>query len=152
MLPLEVTHTALATPAVLQRILERGTPFLCLMHKLLMFFAHTYKEVFNFEHPPLHDPLAVFFVTCPSAFKVTQNLSIAKVTLCHCLNDKVFTAKWEAWLDCMQSRRLIPSDSCKIWVLSQNAMRRWKWRAIQARGRTSTRAYVCSLHNANGLL
>jgi inosine-uridine nucleoside N-ribohydrolase len=71
MVPLEVTHTVLATPAVLQRIVERRTPFLQLLHKLLMFFAHTYKQVFDFEHPPLHDPLAVYYVGCPSSFKVT---------------------------------------------------------------------------------
>lgn len=71
MVPLEVTHTALATPAVMQRMMQRQTPFLQLMHKLLMFFAQTYKEVFSFEHPPLHDPLAVFFVACPSAFTVS---------------------------------------------------------------------------------
>ncbi len=73
MVPLEVTHTALATPAVMQRMMQRQTPFLQLMHKLLMFFAQTYKEVFSFEHPPLHDPLAVFFVACPSAFTVSTN-------------------------------------------------------------------------------
>ena len=71
MVPLEVTHTALATPAVMQRMMQRQTPFLELMQKLLMFFAQTYKEVFSFEHPPLHDPLAVFFVACPSAFTVS---------------------------------------------------------------------------------
>ena len=70
MVPLEVTHTALATPAVMQRLAVRSTPFLGLMHKLLMFFAQTYKQVFSFEHPPLHDPLAVFYVSCPEAFKV----------------------------------------------------------------------------------
>ena len=73
MVPLEVTHTALATPAVLQRIMQRQTPFLLLMQKLLLFFAQTYKEVFSFEHPPLHDPLAVFYVACPSAFTVRQH-------------------------------------------------------------------------------
>ena len=70
MVPLEVTHTALATPAVLQRLSVRSTPFLGLMRKLLLFFAQTYREVFSFEHPPLHDPLAVFYVACPEAFKV----------------------------------------------------------------------------------
>ena len=69
MVPLEVTHTALATPAVLQRLSVRSTPFLGLMRKLLLFFAQTYREVFSFEHPPLHDPLAVFYVACPEAFK-----------------------------------------------------------------------------------
>ncbi|CAL5224804.1 g7549 [Coccomyxa viridis] len=72
MVPLEVTHTALATPAVLQRLSVRSTPFLGLMRKLLLFFAQTYREVFSFEHPPLHDPLAVFYVACPEAFKVKR--------------------------------------------------------------------------------
>ena len=69
---MQVTHTALATPAVLARIAARDSPFLRLMHRLLMFFAHTYAEVFSFEHPPLHDPLAVFLVACPAAFKVRR--------------------------------------------------------------------------------
>ncbi len=69
MVPLEVTHTALATPGVLHRLSARSTPFLGLMRKLLLFFAQTYREVFSFEHPPLHDPLAVFYVACPEAFK-----------------------------------------------------------------------------------
>lgn len=70
MVPLEVTHTALATPTVIQRLSVHSTPFLGLMRKLLLFFAQTYKEVFSFEHPPLHDPLAVFYIACPEAFKV----------------------------------------------------------------------------------
>ena len=70
MVPLEVTHTALATPGVLQRLTARPTPFLQLMHKVLLFFAQTYRDVFSFKHPPLHDPLAVFYVACPEAFKV----------------------------------------------------------------------------------
>lgn len=73
MIPLEVTHTALATPQVLKGLMLRPTPFLQLMRKLLLFFAHTYREVFAFEHPPLHDPLAVFYVACPEAFKVTPS-------------------------------------------------------------------------------
>ncbi|CAK0787850.1 hypothetical protein CVIRNUC_011072 [Coccomyxa viridis] len=72
MVPLEVTHRALATPGVLQRLTARPTPFLQLMHKLLLFFAQTYRDVFSFEHPPLHDPLAVFYVACPEAFKVKR--------------------------------------------------------------------------------
>ena len=78
MVPLEVTHTALATPAVLAKIGEQGTPFLTLMHQVLMYFAHTYAEVFSFEHPPLHDPLAVFCVACPAAFKVRSAASLQR--------------------------------------------------------------------------
>ena len=84
MVPLEVTHRALATPAVLQRLSARSTPFLGLMRKLLLFFAQTYREVFSFEHPPLHDPLAVFYVACPEAFKAGFCRPMINL-LAHCL-------------------------------------------------------------------
>ena len=73
MVPLEVTHTALAMPAVLRRLAARSTPFLRLVHRLLLFFAQTYRDIFSFEHPPLHDPLAVFYVACPEAFQARPN-------------------------------------------------------------------------------
>jgi len=61
------------TPAVLSRLLT-GAPtvskFRALVEQLLLFFAGTYKEVFGFEDPPLHDPCAVAYVIEPSLFKV----------------------------------------------------------------------------------
>ncbi|KAI7845743.1 hypothetical protein COHA_000659 [Chlorella ohadii] len=70
MVPLEVTHTALATTSVLQRVKTHSpTPFLALMVDLLMFFADTYRTVFKFEDPPLHDPCAVAYVIAPQLFK-----------------------------------------------------------------------------------
>ncbi|PRW32902.1 N-D-ribosylpurine ribohydrolase [Chlorella sorokiniana] len=70
MVPLEVTHTALATTSVLQRVRTHSpTPFLRLMVDLLMFFADTYRTVFKFEDPPLHDPCAVAYVIAPHLFK-----------------------------------------------------------------------------------
>eukprot|EP00793_Prasinoderma_coloniale_P006938 PRCOL_00001770-RA len=66
MVPLEVTHTALATPSVLRQLHggadEPKTPFRKAVHDLLLFFADTYQTVFEFDDPPLHDPLAVLWV------------------------------------------------------------------------------------------
>eukprot|EP00007_Cunea_sp_BSH-02190019_P008736 CAMPEP_0174231900 /NCGR_PEP_ID=MMETSP0417-20130205/2314_1 /TAXON_ID=242541 /ORGANISM="Mayorella sp, Strain BSH-02190019" /LENGTH=349 /DNA_ID=CAMNT_0015309863 /DNA_START=63 /DNA_END=1109 /DNA_ORIENTATION=+ len=89
--PLEVTHTgALVTRSVLDRIraLQRSgapteagdalrtepglSPFLRLITDLLLFFGKTYKEVFGFDDPPLHDPVAVAYVIDPSMFTVEQ--------------------------------------------------------------------------------
>lgn len=76
MVPLEVTHTALATPEVLGRILTPPDhPFLVLIAELLLFFADTYKRVFKFEHPPLHDPCAVAYVIAPEIF-TTRRLRV----------------------------------------------------------------------------
>lgn len=48
MVPLEVTHTALASPAVLERMFHKGTavsisPFKALVELLLTFFETTYR-------------------------------------------------------------------------------------------------------------
>jgi purine nucleosidase len=69
MVPLEVSHTALVTPDIIERIDKMNSSFGRLMVDLLFFFAKTYKEVFGFDHPPLHDPLAVAYVINPSIFK-----------------------------------------------------------------------------------
>uniref|UniRef100_A0A383V2J0 Inosine/uridine-preferring nucleoside hydrolase domain-containing protein n=1 Tax=Tetradesmus obliquus TaxID=3088 RepID=A0A383V2J0_TETOB len=75
MVPLEVTHTALATPEVLGRMFSRGgagsiSPFKALVELLLTFFASTYKDVFGFHGgAPLHDPCAIAAVIAPSIFK-----------------------------------------------------------------------------------
>jgi purine nucleosidase len=59
---LNVTHQALATTAVLERITALGTPLAEVCVELLTFFGDTYREVFGFEAPPVHDPVAVAHV------------------------------------------------------------------------------------------
>lgn len=72
MVPLEVTHTALCTQEVAARIINADAkhPFLEIILELLMFFQQTYKRVFKFDHPPLHDPCAVAYVIAPEIFQV----------------------------------------------------------------------------------
>ncbi|KAI3436772.1 hypothetical protein D9Q98_006184 [Chlorella vulgaris] len=70
MVPLEVTHTALVTTSVLQRVRTRHpSAFLQLTADLLSFFAETYLAVFQMPDPPLHDPCAVAWVLAPQLFK-----------------------------------------------------------------------------------
>ena len=71
MVPLEVTHTALVTPAVLSRIGD-GTQLRRLVREMLLFFQGSYRRVFGFEHPPLHDPCAV---ACAPAFRSVRRRS-----------------------------------------------------------------------------
>ena len=70
LIPLDLTHQVLATRQVQQTLLK-GTSFPMdsstaamnlrqMFHDLLVFFAHTYSEVYGLtEGPPLHDPIAV---------------------------------------------------------------------------------------------
>jgi purine nucleosidase len=73
MIGLNVTHQALVTPSVVARLNALGSlGRMC--GELMTFFAATYREVFGFEAPPLHDPVAVArvidpsLVTCVEAF------------------------------------------------------------------------------------
>ena len=74
LVPLEVTHSALATPEVLARLRGDGTPvagarLLAQLADLLAYFGAQYLEVFKFAAPPLHDPCAVAYVAAPELFE-----------------------------------------------------------------------------------
>lgn len=66
--PLEVTHTVLITPEIETRLCVSGSPFARIFRRLLTFFADTYRDVFEFASPPLHDPCAVAYALRPELF------------------------------------------------------------------------------------
>ena len=68
MIPLEVTHTLLVTPEVLSKISASETKFTKVITDLLLFFKKTYREVFGFIDPPLHDPATIAFIINPELF------------------------------------------------------------------------------------
>lgn len=69
MIGLDVTHTVLATPEIRARVRALETPVAHLVDDLLGFFAETYREVFGFAAPPLHDPCAVAHVVDPTLLR-----------------------------------------------------------------------------------
>jgi inosine-uridine nucleoside N-ribohydrolase len=69
MVPLELTHTVCATPEVSERLRSLSSPFSSTLDHLLHFFAATYKQVFQFDSPPLHDPCAVAYVANRDLFE-----------------------------------------------------------------------------------
>ena len=62
---LNVTHQALADEAVRDRIAAIGGPLAHVCVELLGFFGDTYREIWGFPAPPLHDPVAVALVAEP---------------------------------------------------------------------------------------
>lgn len=71
MVPLDLTHQALATAAVIERIRSVGTPLAGIAVDLMTFFGQTYREVAGFtEGPPVHDPCAVARVIDPEVIHV----------------------------------------------------------------------------------
>ncbi|MFI8966369.1 nucleoside hydrolase [Streptomyces sp. NPDC053493] len=72
MFGLNVTHQVRATPDVVARIAALGTPLSGLCVDLLTYFASTYREVYGFDAPPLHDPLTVAHLIDPSLFRLAR--------------------------------------------------------------------------------
>ena len=66
MIGLNVTHQALATREIIAEFHAMGTRLGTICADLMTFFASTYHQVFGFEHPPVHDPIAVAGVIDPS--------------------------------------------------------------------------------------
>jgi inosine-uridine nucleoside N-ribohydrolase len=65
MSPLEVTHQALATEEVLGRLCAANRPVANFVADLLVFYGSTYRDIYGFPAPPVHDPCAVAAVIDP---------------------------------------------------------------------------------------
>jgi purine nucleosidase/pyrimidine-specific ribonucleoside hydrolase len=63
---LNVTHQALVTEDVLKAFGQIGTPLAHICIEWMTFFASTYRRLWGFTAPPLHDPVAVARVIDPS--------------------------------------------------------------------------------------
>lgn len=72
MVGLDVTHQALATQDVVERIAAIGTAPARFVGELLEFFAETYRDVQGFDAPPVHDACAVAYVIDPSVLEVRR--------------------------------------------------------------------------------
>src|SRR5258708_17765130 len=69
MSPLEVTHQALATSVVIERLRAAQRPVATFAADLLVFFADTYRTIYGFPAAPLHDPCAVAAVVDPTIIR-----------------------------------------------------------------------------------
>jgi pyrimidine-specific ribonucleoside hydrolase len=66
MVGLNLTHQAQATPAVVDRLRAVGSPAAEAVVGWLSFFADTYRTVYSFAGPPVHDACAVALLIDPS--------------------------------------------------------------------------------------
>lgn len=98
MIPLNVTHTAIATKTIQDQILG-GTASLPkgpasklrhMLSTLVGFFAESYKEVFGFQDgPPIHDALTIAYVSRPDLFKSTRHRVDVEVSGNHTIGQTV---------------------------------------------------------------
>ncbi|SUB82260.1 Pyrimidine-specific ribonucleoside hydrolase rihA [Pragia fontium] len=72
MVGLDLTHQALATPDVIEKIRAVGTKPATFVLEMLEFFGTMYKSAQGFDAPPVHDPCAVAYVIDPAVMSVQK--------------------------------------------------------------------------------
>lgn len=75
MVGLDLTHQALATPDVIEKIAQIGTKPAKFVVELLEHFGVLYEKAQGFIYPPVHDPCAVAYVIDP-AVMTTQKVPV----------------------------------------------------------------------------
>ena len=72
MVGLDLTHQALATPEVIEKIKAIKTKPAKFVLEMLEFFGKMYKQAQGFTYPPVHDPCAVAYVINPELIKTKR--------------------------------------------------------------------------------
>lgn len=72
MVGLDLTHQAVATPEVKERIRAIGSPVSQVVVDWLDFFGGTYESVWKMPYPPIHDACAVARVAAPEVVTVQE--------------------------------------------------------------------------------
>jgi inosine-uridine nucleoside N-ribohydrolase len=72
MVGLNLTHQAQATDDVIERFRALGTPVGEAVIGWLSFFADTYRQVYGFGGPPVHDPCALALVVDPTLVRCDE--------------------------------------------------------------------------------
>lgn len=123
MVGLDLTHQALATPEVVQRIDAIGTGPATFVVELMDFFGKMYKQSQGFDSPPVHDPCAVAYVIDPSVMttkKVPVDIELGgNLTLGMTVAD----FRTPAPADCTTSVA-VELDHQKFWDLIVDALER----------------------------
>ncbi|GAA3342940.1 pyrimidine-specific ribonucleoside hydrolase RihA [Amorphoplanes nipponensis] len=83
MIGLNVTHRALATTEIIGEFRALGSRLGAVCADLMTFFAGTYRRVFGFAHPPVHDPIAVARVIDPAIVRTVPAPVAVELTGTH---------------------------------------------------------------------
>ncbi|MGH2380505.1 MAG: nucleoside hydrolase [Candidatus Limnocylindria bacterium] len=133
LVPLEVTHRALATADVIARISALGSPVAEMSVALMRFFAETYERVFGFDAPAVHDPCAVAAIIDPSivstrpmnvAVDIGSELSLGR-TVCDVYGTTGRPANADVGVDL---------DTDRFWTLMIEALDAYSTSGADARG------------------
>jgi purine nucleosidase len=73
MVGLNLTHQAIATPAVVERVLALDTELARVVAGWMTYFGSTYEDVFGLAGPPVHDPCAVALAIDPDLVRCVDS-------------------------------------------------------------------------------
>ncbi|WP_341395618.1 uridine-preferring nucleoside hydrolase UriH [Arthrobacter sp. G119Y2] len=123
MVGLDLTHQALATDEVADRIAAVGTKPAKFVGELLEFFGHAYKDAQGFDFPPVHDPCAVAYVIDRSVMTTRRVPLDVELTGTLTLGMTVADFRAPAPADCNTSVA-VDLDHQKFWDLIVDALER----------------------------
>jgi len=123
MIGLDATHQALATPEVLAPIAALDTGPSRFVGELMEFFAHTYRDTQGFDHPPVHDPVAVAYVIDPSIVSVRRAPLDVELTGTATLGMTVADLRSPAPENCT-TQVALGLDAARFWSLVTDAVTR----------------------------
>jgi purine nucleosidase/pyrimidine-specific ribonucleoside hydrolase len=73
MVGLNLTHQAIATPAVVERLVALDTELARVVAGWMTYFGATYEDVFGLAGPPVHDPCAVALAIDPDLVRCIES-------------------------------------------------------------------------------
>ncbi|MET9544869.1 nucleoside hydrolase [Streptomyces sp. 135] len=123
MVGLDLTHQALATPEVVERIAKVGTEPAVFVGELLDFFGAMYLEAQGFAAPPVHDPCAVAYVIDPDVMTVRKAPVDIELTGTLTLGMTVTDLRAPAPEDC-HTQVAVDLDHQRFWDLVVDALER----------------------------
>ena len=123
MVGLDLTHQALATPEVAERVRAVGTTPAQFVLELFEFFTASYQEDQGFEFPPVHDPCAVAYVIDPAVVTVRRAPVDIELTGTLTLGMTVTDLRAPAPPDC-HTQVAVTLDHARFWGLVVDALRR----------------------------
>ncbi|KUF19026.1 MULTISPECIES: nucleoside hydrolase [Streptomyces] len=123
MVGLDLTHQALATPEVVERIARVGTRPAVFVNELLDFFGAMYLKAQGFQAPPVHDPCAVAYVIDPSVMTVRKAPVDIELTGTLTLGMTVADLRAPAPADC-RTQVAVDLDHGRFWDLVVDALER----------------------------
>ncbi|RFA22599.1 nucleoside hydrolase [Subtercola boreus] len=123
MVGLDLTHQALATPAVAAEIAAIDTAPARFVGELLEFFGETYREHQGFDSPPVHDPCAVAYVIDPTIMTTRRVPLDIELTGTLTLGMTVADFRAPAPADCT-TQVAVTLDHARFWALVTDALRR----------------------------